>query len=65
MRGLLLIGTLIALAVIAYLQLTSTNSALESDRETAANKMEQVEQDVVEAMEVNMEKLQQMERKIE
>lgn len=65
MRGLLLIGTLIALAVIAYLQLAGTNTALESDRETAGNKMEQVEQDVAKAMEVNMEKLKQAERKIE
>lgn len=65
MRGLMLIGMLIVLAVVAYLQLNSANTALQSDSETAKNKMEQVEQDVSAAMEVRMENLQRAEPDIE
>lgn len=65
MRGLMLIGMLIALAVVAYLQINSTNTALESNTGTAKNKMEQVEEDVGKAMEVRMENLQRSESDIE
>lgn len=65
MRGLMLIGMLIALAVVAYLQLNSANTALESDSGTAKNKMEQIEQDVNATMEVHMQNLQRSESDIE
>lgn len=65
MRGLLLIGMLIALAVVAYLQMNSANTALKSDKETAKNKMEQVEQDVNAAMEAHMQNLQRSEPDIQ
>lgn len=56
MRSLLLIGGLIALAVLMYLQMNSATTALESD--TAPNKIEQVEQDVNAIMQQRMQDLQ-------
>lgn len=56
MRGLLLIGSLIALAVVAYLHMNSATTVMESD--TATNKIEQVEQDVNAIMQQRMQDLQ-------
>lgn len=61
----MLIGMLIALAVVAYLQLNNANTALKPDSETAKSKIEQVEKDVNAAMEVHMQNLQKSERSIE
>jgi hypothetical protein len=55
MRGLLLIGILIALAVVGYLQSKSVNVSLEAD--AAENKIEQVEQEVNAVMQEHMESL--------
>jgi hypothetical protein len=57
MRGIFLIGALIALAIVGYLHVKSANTALESD--TAKNKMEEVQQQVDTSIQEHMDNLQQ------
>lgn len=63
MRGILLIGTLIALGYVAYLQMNASKSALEVDSDSAENKVEQIEQQVNTEMQKRMEALKERERR--
>ncbi len=60
MRGFLLVGGLVALAYVGYLQMESSKQIYTEDQQTL--KTEQVRQDVEKAMQDNLEKLKKMDK---